>query len=47
VAAKENKKIFIAPDEGANLPVLDIAHKVPSGASAVRLRSWSGAFLPA
>ena len=30
MAAKENKKIFIGPDEGMYLPVLDIAHKVPS-----------------
>jgi quercetin dioxygenase-like cupin family protein len=30
VAAKENKKILIGSDEGAYLPVLDIAHKVPS-----------------
>jgi quercetin dioxygenase-like cupin family protein len=42
VAAKENKKIFIAPDEGANLPVLDIAHKVPSESlgGAVTIVEW-------
>ena len=28
MAAKENKKILIAPDEGAYLPILDITHKV-------------------
>jgi quercetin dioxygenase-like cupin family protein len=30
VAAEEDKKILVGPDEGAYLPVLDIAHKVPS-----------------
>jgi quercetin dioxygenase-like cupin family protein len=29
VTAQENQKIFIAPDEGMYLPVLDIVHKVP------------------
>ena len=28
MAAKENKKVLIAPDEGAYLPILDITHKV-------------------
>jgi quercetin dioxygenase-like cupin family protein len=28
VAAKEKKKYLIGPDEGAHLPILDIAHKV-------------------
>jgi quercetin dioxygenase-like cupin family protein len=28
VAAKENKKIFIGPDDGTYLPVLDVTHKV-------------------
>jgi quercetin dioxygenase-like cupin family protein len=28
MAAKENKKIFIGPDEGVYLPILDITHKV-------------------
>jgi mannose-6-phosphate isomerase-like protein (cupin superfamily) len=28
VAAKENKKILIGPDEGAYLPTLDVTHKV-------------------
>jgi mannose-6-phosphate isomerase-like protein (cupin superfamily) len=38
VAAKEkNKKILIAPDEGAHLPILDITHKVTS-------ESFGGAF---
>src|SRR5215217_3800332 len=42
VAANENKKIFIAPDEGAYLPVLDIAHKVPSESlgGAVTIVEW-------
>jgi mannose-6-phosphate isomerase-like protein (cupin superfamily) len=31
VAAKENKKIFIAPGEGAHLPVLDIVHMITTG----------------
>lgn len=30
MAAKEDRKIFIGPDEGVHLPTLDIAHKVPS-----------------
>ena len=41
MAAKEDKKIFIAPGEGAQLPVLDIVHKI----TADRSRSKSGAFL--
>ena len=28
MAVKENKKILIAPDDGAYLPILDITHKV-------------------
>jgi quercetin dioxygenase-like cupin family protein len=28
VAAKENKKILIGPDEGTHLPILDLTHKV-------------------
>ena len=30
MAAKDNEDIFIGPEEGARLPVLDVAHKVPS-----------------
>ena len=30
MAAEEDKKILVGPDEGAYLPVLDIVHKVPS-----------------
>jgi quercetin dioxygenase-like cupin family protein len=30
VAEKGNKEIFVGPDEGARLPVLNVAHKVPS-----------------
>jgi hypothetical protein len=30
VAAQENQKIFIGPDEGVYLPVLDIVHKLPA-----------------
>jgi mannose-6-phosphate isomerase-like protein (cupin superfamily) len=37
VAPKENKKIFIGPDEGAYLPVLDVTHKVTA-------ESFGGAF---
>jgi quercetin dioxygenase-like cupin family protein len=29
VTAQENQKIFIGPEEGVYLPVLDIVHKVP------------------
>jgi hypothetical protein len=37
LAAKENKKIFIGPGEGAHLPVLNITHKVTA-------ESFGGAF---
>ena len=37
MAAKENKKVLIAPDEGAYLPILDITHKVTA-------ESFGGAF---
>jgi quercetin dioxygenase-like cupin family protein len=37
MAAKESKKIFIGPGEGAHLPVLDITHKVTA-------ESFGGAF---
>ena len=30
MATKDDKEIFIGPEEGARLPVLDVAHKVPS-----------------
>jgi quercetin dioxygenase-like cupin family protein len=30
VARKGNEEIFVGPEEGARLPVLDVAHKVPS-----------------
>ena len=33
MSAKESKKIFIGPDEGAHLPVLDIVHKVTAEGS--------------
>src|SRR5215210_9038921 len=33
VAAQENQKIFIGPEEGAHLPVLDIVHKVTAESS--------------
>ena len=37
MAVKENKKILIAPDDGAYLPILDVTHKVTA-------ESFSGAF---
>jgi quercetin dioxygenase-like cupin family protein len=42
VARKDNKEIFIGPDEGAHLPILDIAHKVPSESlgSAATIVEW-------
>jgi len=33
VAAQEHQKIFIGPDQGAPLPVLDIVHKVTAESS--------------
>src|SRR5215213_9190682 len=33
VAAQEHQKIFISPEEGAHLPVLDIVHKVTAQSS--------------
>src|SRR5215210_5767189 len=33
VAAQEHQKIFIGPDQGAHLPVLDIVHKVTAESS--------------
>jgi hypothetical protein len=47
VATKDDKEIFIGPEEGARLPVLDVAHKVPSESLGGGLPSWSGGFLPA
>jgi quercetin dioxygenase-like cupin family protein len=42
VARKGNKEIFVGPDEGARLPVLDVAHKVPSEnlGGAVTIVEW-------
>jgi quercetin dioxygenase-like cupin family protein len=42
VAAKENKKIFIAPGEGAHLPVLDIVHKITADRSggSLTVEEW-------
>jgi quercetin dioxygenase-like cupin family protein len=46
VAAKENKeenkKIFVAPGEGAHLPVLDIAHKITADRSggSLTVEEW-------
>jgi hypothetical protein len=47
VARKGNKEIFVGPDEGARLPVLDVAHKVPSEGlgRAATIVEWG--FLPA
>ena len=33
VAAHENQKFFISPDEGAHLPVLEVVHKVTAESS--------------
>jgi quercetin dioxygenase-like cupin family protein len=30
VATKDNKEIYVGPEEGVRLPVLDVVHKVPS-----------------
>jgi quercetin dioxygenase-like cupin family protein len=51
VAAEEDKKILVGPDEGAYLPVLDIAHKVPSESfgGALTIVEWGlppGAMIP-
>jgi mannose-6-phosphate isomerase-like protein (cupin superfamily) len=42
VATQENQKIFIAPDEGMYLPVLDVVHKVPaeSFGGALSIVEW-------
>ena len=42
MSAEEHNKIFIAPDEGAYLPILTIAHKVPSESlgGAVTIVEW-------
>ena len=42
MAAQENQKIFIAPEEGAHLPVLDIVHKVTAQSSggALSILEW-------
>ena len=37
MAAKENRKIFISPQEGAHLPILEVTHKVTA-------ESFGGAF---
>jgi quercetin dioxygenase-like cupin family protein len=38
----QEKEILIGPDEGANLPVLDIRHKVTAGASrgSLKIEEW-------
>jgi quercetin dioxygenase-like cupin family protein len=42
VAAKENKKIFIGPDDGDYLPVLDMVHKVTAESSggSLTIEEW-------
>jgi quercetin dioxygenase-like cupin family protein len=42
VAANENKKSFIAPGEGAHLPVLDIVHKITTDRSggSLTVEEW-------
>ena len=42
VAANENEKIFIAPGEGAHLPVLDIVHKITAARSggSLTVEEW-------
>jgi hypothetical protein len=42
VAAKGNKKIFISPDEGTYLPILDIVHKVTAETfgGALTIEEW-------
>ena len=42
MTAKENQKIFIGPDEGVYLPVLDIVHKLPaeSFGGALSIVEW-------
>jgi hypothetical protein len=42
VAAKENKMVFIAPGEGAYLPVLDIVHKITAARSggSLTVEEW-------
>jgi quercetin dioxygenase-like cupin family protein len=41
VATKEDKT-FVAPDEGAHLPVLDIVHKITAGSSggSLTIEEW-------
>ena len=42
MSAHENPKIFITPDEGSYLPVLDIVHKLPaeSFSGALSIVEW-------
>ena len=42
MAANENKKSFIAPGEGAHLPVLDIVHKITADRSggSLTVEEW-------
>ena len=42
MSAKEKKKIFIGPDEGAHLPVLDIVHKVraENSGGSLTIEEW-------
>jgi hypothetical protein len=39
----EKSEIFVGPDEGAYLPVLDIVHKISAGASggSLKIEEWS------
>ncbi len=40
--SKEKSKIFIGPDEGAHLPVLDIVHKITAEDSggSLTIEEW-------
>src|SRR5215218_7006768 len=42
MAAQEHQKIFIGPDQGAHLPVLDIVHKVTveSSGGTLSILEW-------
>jgi quercetin dioxygenase-like cupin family protein len=46
VAAKEDKKILIGPDEGAHLPILGITHKVTAESFGGALTSIEGSIPP-
>lgn len=47
VAATENEKIFIGPDEGAHLPILGITHKVTAEHFGGAFTSIEGRIPPA